>query len=740
MGEPVPADAGGRHDASVGQLTDAWVAAIHARGFVSAGRAELYELLSGAAWWTTAVVDGRAETDMAADVGAELVAAHLTDPAALRCSLDVLSSHFADRTTDPARLRRFTAAVGAMSAGYARTLQQRTRTEQDRISTAAFAARSAAENARWRSEARYGAVFENTALGISVADADGTILEANRALAGMLGYPPGELVGRSVFEFIHPEDTPEMWPQIQAMLGGRVGHVRMEKSYFRKDGEQVWTQLVVSLIRDPDGTPRHLVAMIEDVTERHRLQSRLQHQAEHDPLTGLPNRALFFHRLTAALDAGPDSRVGVCYLDLDGFKAVNDTLGQDAGDQLLSAVAQRLHDELGVDGHTVARMGGDEFVVLVEACTGTAQLNAVAERALDVVRRPVALRGREVVVSASIGIVVWPVPHDDDPGGPQDTGDTGEARQSGAAELMQAADTTMYWAKRDGRDRIAVFDQARHRHDVHLFELAGRMPGALDRGEFDLEYQPLVSFSDGRVAGVEALARWRTADGDRLGPDVFIPLAEQTGLIVPLGLHLLHRACSDARAWVDADPSREFVLSVNVAGRQLRQPDAVQRIAGVLERTGWPAHALQLELTESDLMSASGRPVAALQELSRLGVRIAIDDFGTGYSNLVYLHRLPVDVLKLAGSFVSAQDPQAADATREVDSPVILSAMIDLAHSLGLRVVAESVETDGQAAHLRSLGCDVGQGWFMAPPLPAREVEQMLDRRVSFGDGRRPAG
>ncbi|ANY07615.1 putative bifunctional diguanylate cyclase/phosphodiesterase [Pseudonocardia sp. HH130630-07] len=730
MGGPVPADAGGRHDPGVEQLADAWVAAIHARGFVSAGRAELYGLLSGAAWWTTAVVDGRAEVEMAADVGAELVAAHLTDSAALRCSLDVLSAHFTDRITDPARLQRFTAAVGALSAGYARTLQERTRTEQDRISTAAFAARSAAENARWRSEARYGAVFENTALGISVADVGGRILEANRALTDMLGYRPGELVGRSVFEFIHPQDTPEMWPQIQAMLAGRVGHVRTEKTYFRKDGEQVWTQLVVSLIRDPDGSPRHLVAMIEDVTERHRLQSRLRHQAEHDPLTGLPNRALFFRRLTAALDAGPDAKIGVCYLDLDGFKAVNDTLGHDAGDQLLRTVAQRLHEALGDDGHTVARMGGDEFVVLVEDCPGADQLRSVAERALEVVRRQVRLRGREVVVSASIGIVAWPVPEDA----------SGPRYRGGAAELMQAADTTMYWAKRDGRDRIAVFDLARHRNDVHLFELAGRMPGALDRGEFDLEYQPLVSFADGSVTGVEALARWRTADGDRLGPDVFIPLAEQSGLIVPLGLHLLHRACSDAQDWVAADPGRSFVLSVNIAGRQLRQDDAVERIVEVLGETGWPAESLQLELTESDLMSASGRPVEALQELSRLGVRIAIDDFGTGYSNLAYLHRLPVDVLKLAGSFVSARDAPGRDTAHEVDSPVILSAMIDLAHSLGLRVIAESVETVEQAEHLRSVGCDDGQGFLMSEPLPPGRIGALLDSGfgAEFGFGPKP--
>ncbi|MEJ8281451.1 putative bifunctional diguanylate cyclase/phosphodiesterase [Pseudonocardia spirodelae] len=726
MADPVPVLPGG-HDPGATALTDAWVSAIAARGFVSAARADLHAVLSGAAWWLAAVVDGRAEVAMAEEVGAELVAAHLTDPAALRCSVDVLSGHFADRLRDPDRLRRFTAATGALAAGYARALRERTRNEQERISGAAFAARSAAEDARWRSEARYGVVFESSVLGISVADTDGRILEANRTLTAMLGYRPGELVGRSVFEFIHPEDTPEMWPQIEAMLAGRVGHVRMEKSYFRADGTQIWTELTVSLVRSPDGQPRYLVAMVSDVTERRRLQSRLRHQAEHDPLTGLPNRTLFFGRLEAAL-AGPygsPAPVGVCYLDLDGFKAVNDTLGHDSGDQLLRTVAHRLEGALGPAGHTVARMGGDEFVVLVERCTGVEQLTAVAERALEVVRRPVSLRGREVVVSASIGIVARPVPTDEGGGA--------------AAALMQAADTTMYWAKRDGRDRIAVFDPERHRNDVHLFELAGRMPGALEGGEFHLEYQPLVALGDGRVVGVEALARWRTADGERLGPDVFIPLAEQTGLIVPLGLHLLEQACRDACGWVAAGADPALVLSVNVAGRQLRREDAVARITEVLARTGWPASSLQLELTESDLMSAAGRPVEALEELSRLGVRIAIDDFGTGYSNLVYLHRLPVDVLKLAGSFVTGRGvpcPRAEDA-HDVDSPVILEAMIDLAHTLGLTVVAESVETAGQARRLHDLGCDIGQGWHLGFPSPADGVTALLTARVrSPGAGR----
>ncbi|MDN5920813.1 MAG: bifunctional diguanylate cyclase/phosphodiesterase, partial [Pseudonocardia sp.] len=474
----------------------------------------------------------------------------------------------------------------------------------------------------------------------------------------------------------------------------------------------------------PDSTPLYLVAMVEDVTERHELQVRLRHQADHDPLTGLPNRALLFRRLTAALhDPAPPARPGadhpgVCYLDLDGFKRVNDTLGHDVGDQLLRTISDGLQRALGADGHVVARTGGDEFVVLVEGGAGVDDLIPVARTALEVIRTPVLVYGREICISASAGLVAGrrdPCDQDD-----------GECRCS--AELMKAADTTMYWAKQDGGDRFAVFDSARHRNDVAMFELSGRMPAALDGGEFEVDYQPLVRLSDRRVVGVEALVRWQLPDGERLGPDTFIPLAEQTGMIVPLGRHILQEACLRATAWQDHDPDPHFRLSVNVAGRQMRQPDIVEQIARTLRETGWPAGSLQLELTESDVMSASGGPLEALHALSGMGVSIAIDDFGTGYSNLAYLHRLPVDVIKLAGSFVVSDGslPDGSPSGRDLDSPVVIAALIDLAHTLGLTVVAESVETAEQADRLHALGCDVGQGWYFARPGPAGSVRRLL--------------
>ena len=339
-----------------------------------------------------------------AEVGSALVAAHFTEVAALQRTVTVLGEQLGGCPgTGGGRL---TAVLAALTAGYAQALRDRTLAEQERISASAFAARVAAEQARWASEARFAAVFADSVIGIGVGDIDGTILEVNRALCDMLGYTAEEFRAHPIWEFIHPDDTPGVWDQVKNLLSGAIDNVRFEKAYYRKDGAEIWTHLVLSLVRDQEGRPRLVVAMVENITERHHLQTRLAHLAMHDPLTGLPNRTLFFDRLDAALDTDrPGDSVGVCYLDLDDFKAVNDTLGHDTGDALLRAIAQRLGADLGRDGHLVARMGGDEFVVLVEHCTGIDQLQQVAQTALNTVRRPVIIDGHPIAVSASVGIV-----------------------------------------------------------------------------------------------------------------------------------------------------------------------------------------------------------------------------------------------------------------------------------------------------------------------------------------------
>ncbi|MBU8856247.1 bifunctional diguanylate cyclase/phosphodiesterase [Micromonospora sp. WMMB482] len=424
-------------------------------------------------------------------------------------------------------------------------------------------------------------------------------------------------------------------------------------------------------------------------------EARFRHQATHDPLTGLPNRTLFTERLTAAITApgrGAD-RVGVCFLDLDRFKVVNDSLGHQVGDSLLVTVAQRLHRALGE--HLVARLGGDEFVILVERTAGTDDAVKVAEAALAAIREPALVDGHELTVSASVGIVERPV--------------TGTSPM----DLMRAADSTLHWAKAAGGARWSLFDADRNRRDLARYALSAAIPAALDRGEFYLDYQPLTSLRDGRVLGMEALVRWRHPELGVLRPDSFIPLAEETGLIVRLGSWVLAEACREAGTWPGADGDAPFV-SVNLAVRQLHRTDLVTEVRGVLGRTGLPPHRLQLEITESTMMSTVVEPVRALRVLGDLGVRVAIDDFGTGYCNLAYLRDLPVDELKVAGEFVTGL---RAPGSRTDER--ILASLVSLAHALDLTVTAEGVETADQADRLRAIGCDAGQGWHFGRPGPA---------------------
>jgi diguanylate cyclase (GGDEF)-like protein len=442
--------------------------------------------------------------------------------------------------------------------------------------------------------------------------------------------------------------------------------------------------------------------MVEDNTERHVLSEQLRHQANHDHLTGLANRALFTERLQAAFGGSAGQRVGLCYLDLDGFKAINDTLGHVVGDQLLVAVGERLDGLVSAPGRLVARMGGDEFVVLVEHTTGTEELVTLAEQILAAVATPVHIGGHRLTVSASIGLVERSV------------------FDASPAETMRDADVTLHWAKVDGKNRWAAYDPERNAREIARITLSAAMPAALDREEFYVDYQPIVSLADGSLLGVEALVRWAHPEFGRLGPDRFIGLAEETGLIVRLGRWVLETSCRQTMKWREAGAA-PFV-SVNLAARQVAEPGLVDDISSLITAIGIPPTSLQLELTESAIMGTTGEPLSALRRLVDLGVRIAIDDFGTGYSNLAYLRHLPVHALKIAGSFVEglrAGEPSAVDAQ-------IVTALVSLAHTLKLDVVAEGVETSEQAELLREIGCDSAQGWLYAKPGPPEDVERWL--------------
>jgi diguanylate cyclase (GGDEF)-like protein/PAS domain S-box-containing protein len=627
------------------------------------------------------------------EVGAALVAAHLTDPSVLAETITLIGSHL----DDPLPIQ------AAVAAGFAQALREATMAEQEQLSRAVLDAHAGVERALRDSESRLRAIFDNAAVAIGVSRMDGRIVRVNQAFADLLGFSHDELCAMTVPQLSHPSDPPGMWRLYEEMVRGERDHVRLEKAYFRADGSAVWTDMTSSLIRDEHGSPELTMVMLQDITDRRRLKDSLQHQATHDPLTGLPNRTMIAAHLDTIFERA--GRVGLCYLDLDGFKRVNDTLGHQVGDALLVAVAERLTDCADEPCRIAGRMSGDEFVLAVRDPSGPEEMRALAERAFTALTRPYEIGRHRLRVSASIGVV------DSDVAG------------TTPAELMKAADLTLYTAKSEGRARYVMYDADRNARQAARYALAADMPDALDRDEFTVVYQPLVSLADERLRGVEALVRWRHPARGLLSPDSFIPLAEETGVIVALGRHVLQRACAQAAEWARRFPDDPVFVSVNVTVAQAREPAFPAEVAKILADTGLDPRLLVLELTESAIMDADGAPLAALDVLAASGIRIAIDDFGTGYSNLAYLRRLPIHILKLAGPFVDGLRDPASVAT--VDEQIVQT-IIQLAHVLGVTVTAEAVETRPQADRLRHLGCDTGQGYLFSRPLPAAAMPALL--------------
>ncbi|MGW1723102.1 putative bifunctional diguanylate cyclase/phosphodiesterase [Streptomyces sp. NPDC002306] len=568
-----------------------------------------------------------------------------------------------------------------------------------------------------RGESPYRSVFTTAPLAMAVVDRDGLVVSANDMLGVLLGGDPAALAGRQAADLVDLTSDTRTWHAYREVLRGRQAKLRCTRRLKHPDGQSVWVQVTVAPLSGDEGG---VLLSVADISARRELQARLRHLQMHDPVTRLPNRTLFFERLTAALEAGSyeqrgTGRIGLCYLDLDGFKAVNDTLGHRVGDRLLAAVAERLTHVAEAAGLArtgtplVARLGGDEFALLVEDSTGTDQVAELAESVLTALQAPFDLAGRRLSLSASIGVVER------------------HAAGTTATGLMQAADTTLYWAKADGKSRWTLFDPERNAHRMTRQALASALRPAIERGEFVLEYQPLVGMEDGRLRGVEALARWNHPQFGLLTPNRFIALAEEDGSIVQLGRWALTTSCRQARRWqLDHPDEPPIFVSVNVAVRQIWDSDLVADVAKVLAETELAPSLLQLELTESAVMGSAGRPLQTLQALSDMGVRIAIDDFGTGYSNLAYLSRLPVSVLKLDGSFVRGfQYDEAGERPNPADE-VVVEAMIQLAHRLGLTVTAECVETLTQASRLRHIGCDTGQGWLYSRPVPPDRIDELL--------------
>ena len=553
-----------------------------------------------------------------------------------------------------------------------------------------------------RSENRFRSAFDDAPIGMALVGMDGGIRRVNTNLVDKAGFTAEELEGMRLADLLAPEERGDgaVWPRPE--LAGATE----ERRFVRRDGTTGWALFQHSVLHDAEGRPGSFITHVLDISKRKHAERQLDHQAHHDPLTGLPNRKLFVERLDEALAGSADGRVcAVLFVDLDNFKLINDSLGHVAGDRLLAAIAERMRRVLRPDD-VIARFGGDEFAILVCGASDTRDVQRVADRLSGSLRAPVVLDGGQRFVSASIGICVAP--------------DGG----ADATAVLRDADAAMYRAKELGKARCEVFDDSLRRQVVERVEFESALRGAIERRELRLDYQPFIDLSTGRMTGVEALLRWDHAELGTIAPLRFIPVAEQSGLIVPIGEWVLREACSQAARWAERNPlAAELEIAVNVSPRQLASPLFGDVVRAALEDSGLPPGRLCLEVTESAVVADLETASASLERLKRLGVRLAIDDFGVGYASLGQLKALPpVDVLKIDRSFV---DGVLADH----EDQAIVNAVIQLAASLGLQTVAEGVESGDQAMLLRDMRCGQAQGYHFARPIGPAAIAELLDRQ-----------
>jgi len=550
------------------------------------------------------------------------------------------------------------------------------------------------------SEERYAAMVELAAIGISHVDPNGRFVHVNEALCGMLDYAAGELLGKSVKAISHPDDAGVTDDDIALLNAGAINSFTAEKRYLRRDGTPVWVRLTVAARRHDDGTVLHHVSIVEDITDRRQAEARVEYLATHDELTGLYNRSMFNQLLTRALAQGRRYRRGfaVLFIDLDRFKTINDSFGHEAGDELLKTTASRLQGLVRASD-VLARFGGDEFVALLETPSRTAA-GVAAEKLLETLTAPVVLRGRECRVTGSVGVATYP-----------EDGDDGQA-------LIKCADMAMYVAKDDGKNGYRFYSADVGTMAVERMEIEHHLRYALERRELSLMYQAKVDLRTGDIRGVEALLRWHNPVLGDVPPTRFIPFAEETGLIVPIGRWVLQTACAQMADWIRGGMS-PICMAVNISPAQFRDAELLATVRQVLEETELPPELLELEITESMVMEDMARVSEKLREIRTLGVRLAIDDFGTGYSSLAQLKRFPISTLKIDRSFIR-------DIATNAHDRAITEAIIAVGRSLGVTVVAEGVETASQQDYLRGQACDEMQGFYFSRPCAPRDFVALV--------------
>ncbi len=552
-------------------------------------------------------------------------------------------------------------------------------------------------------------IFSASTDAIGLADLEGTITEVNDSFVKLTGFRRDEIVGKMRYQDLIPEDHLER--SISPDTSDAPGlQMEFERDLTRKDGSFRTVATTLYPVNGSDGKPAAMAVVIRDITDRRSLENQLTHQALHDPLTGLANRALLRQRVTGSLKraARKNRQVALMFLDLDNFKIVNDTMGHAAGDVLLTTIAHRLESCLR-GGDLAARLGGDEFAVLIEDISAPGEELAVATRLLEEIGKPVRIEGKDVVVGSSIGVA------------------RSTAGVSKTEDLLRNADVAMYTSKRNGKNRYSVFEDSMHAALIERARLENELRTAIPNGEFEVRYQPILDLNTGTVLALEALLKWNHPRGITIGPADFIPIAEESNLIGEIGRMVLAEACSQAARWQKQYKQRpQFALSVNISGKQFMDADFITAMRMAYGTAGLSPKNLILEITESVMLTNTDATVKMLEEIRGLGVRLAVDDFGTGYSSLSYLHKFPIDILKIDASFTE----KIVDGK---EGAAMAQAIISMGNTLNLTTIAEGVETYEQEERIREFGCTYGQGYYYARPLTVTEMDQFLEQSLRSG-------